>query len=206
MTYLLLSSHANSWWPCWPDAKRGYEGGVITTTMELISVLSGAENSAMTAFAVLLGWRHHAPKWTSKSARLIYGSARRINSGWRYLFDSLFRASVPWSPGDGYPTPPPCHLSGSIPACCKSREDPHGEERQKHGKVLFGMRGWSSGLSREWSGRREREEGPTTTPWTSNGFKKVIPEFCRNAVWAALGWLIRRRAFIFSAFWRGFSL
>lgn len=43
MTYLLLSSHVNSWWPCWPDAKRGYEGGVITTTMELISVLRGAE-------------------------------------------------------------------------------------------------------------------------------------------------------------------
>lgn len=62
MTYLLLSSHVNSWWPCWPDAKRGYEGGVITTTMEAISVLSGAENSAMTALDVLLGWRHQTPK------------------------------------------------------------------------------------------------------------------------------------------------
>lgn len=62
MTYLLLSSHVNSWWPCWPDAKRGDEGGAITTTMELIGVLSGAENLAMTAFAVLLGWRRHTPK------------------------------------------------------------------------------------------------------------------------------------------------
>lgn len=62
MTYLLLSSHVNSWWPCWPDAKRGYEGGAITTTMELISVLRGAENSAVTAFAVLPGWRKDTRK------------------------------------------------------------------------------------------------------------------------------------------------
>lgn len=81
MTYLLLSSHVNSWWPCWPDAKRGYEGGVITTTMELISVLRGAENSAVTAFAVLLGWREDTRKRPSKSVRLIYGSARWRNSG-----------------------------------------------------------------------------------------------------------------------------
>lgn len=59
MTYLLLSSHVNSWWPCWPDAKGGYEGGVITTTMELISVLSGAEKWAS---AVLLRRRRHAPQ------------------------------------------------------------------------------------------------------------------------------------------------
>lgn len=42
----------------------------------------------------------------------------------------LVYGSAPWGTDDGYSTPPPCHLSGSIVACCKSHKDTHCKETE----------------------------------------------------------------------------
>lgn len=91
----------------------------------------------------------------------------------------LVYGSAPWGSEDGYPTPPPCHLSGSIVACCKSHKDTHSEERRKHGKVLLGTTAHPQPVTRVEYDMR------VSLCLELYSAQKVIFKFKYNSVWVA---------------------